>query len=200
MTNSRKLTLLNEQKVVGCPRCPALVANRINTVFGEGDPNAQIVFCGEAPGQNENETGRPFVGRAGDLLDKIIAAMEWRREDIFILNIVKCQPPGNRVPTAEEAANCRPYLDMQLKIINPRYIVCWGKTASFYLLGKEGNIDHYKMADFRGGLIDWQGRKILCTYHPSYLLRTPSAKKDVWEDLQILKNQIALDLQPANSV
>jgi DNA polymerase len=193
MQKSRKLQLLNENKVIGCPRCPELVGGRIQTVFGEGDPNADIVFCGEAPGENESETGRPFVGRAGKLLDQIIEAAGWKREDIFILNVVKCRPPGNRVPTPEEAANCRPYLDMQLNIIDPRYVVCWGKTASFYLLDREGNLDHYSMSDFRGRLWEKDGRKVLCSYHPSYLLRTPKAKADVWNDLQILKKQMEKD-------
>jgi uracil-DNA glycosylase family 4 len=200
MKIERKLELLNEN-ISTCTRCASLYQNRIKTVPGEGNPKAKIVLLGEAPGQNESETGRPFVGKAGNLLNNIIVAMGWQREDLFILNVVKCQPPGNRVPLPQEVKHCRPYLDMQLKIIDPKYIICWGKTASFYLLEREGNIDHFSMNDFRGTLHEWHGKKVLCTFHPSYLLRVPKAKAEVWNDLQILKSEIekeSLSLQPQN--
>jgi uracil-DNA glycosylase family 4 len=134
MEKRRMLELLAE-KVSGCTKCQELTYCRRQTVFGEGSPDARIVFIGEAPGETEDETGRPFVGKAGQLLTNIITAMGFRRDDVFIMNIIKCRPPNNRTPEPQEASNCRPYLDLQLKIINPDYIVCLGNVAAQNLLG-----------------------------------------------------------------
>lgn len=184
MKQSEALQIL-DQKISGCTLCQELSEYRENcsykTVAGEGRPNAQVMIIGEAPGENEAKQGRPFVGKAGNMLNSVIKACGWKREDVFIANILKCRPPGNRDPKPEEAANCRPYLDLQIKVINPKWILCFGRIASVYLLDKNPETP---MRFFRGEQFDYKGRKVLCTYHPSYLLRNPSAKKDVWEDLQ----------------
>lgn len=146
-----------------------------------GSPNAKVMFLGEAPGQNEDETGLPFVGKAGELLTNIILAAGWTRDEVYIANICKCRPPQNRTPRPSEAANCRPFLDLQIKVVNPAYIVCLGNVAAQNLLGVETPI-----SSLRGQLYEYNGRKVLCTYHPSFLLRKQEAKKDVWEDLQLL--------------
>jgi DNA polymerase len=189
IAKSTALQMLNE-KVCSCTRCDELARTRTQTVFGEGNPNADIFFLGEAPGQNEDETGRPFVGKAGQLLDDIIKAAGWKREDIFIANILKCRPPGNRNPTSQEAANCKSFLSLQIKVIDPRIIICWGKVAAFYLLGGADKIEDVTMGQYRQLLHEYEGRKVLCTYHPSYLLRNPAAKKDVWDDLMFLKKAL----------
>ncbi|MFH5803950.1 uracil-DNA glycosylase family protein [Alienimonas sp. DA493] len=174
------LTVL-EQTVRGCPRCPELVATRTQTVFGAGDPNAAILFLGEAPGADEDATGEPFVGRAGKLLDDIIKACRLRRDEIYICNVLKCRPPGNRNPSPVEAANCREYLDAQIRIVDPDYIVCWGAVPSKELLGTKLGIGKLRKQFFPYGRA-----KVACTYHPSYLLRNPAAKKEVWADLKWL--------------
>jgi DNA polymerase len=186
MLASEKLQLL-EEKVCVCNKCEALVANRTQTVFGIGNPEAEIVFCGEGPGRSEDKEGEPFVGRAGELLNNIISSCELKREDVFILNIVKCRPPNNRAPTEEEANNCKPFLDLQLKVINPRYIICLGGVASNNVLGFA---ESQPMYELRGKWFEYKNKpvdaKVLCTYHPAYLLRNPKAKKDVWGDMQML--------------
>ena len=184
MTKIELLQALSE-KVCQCTKCNGLLDSRIQTVFGEGNPNAKIVLCGEAPGEKESETGRPFVGRAGELLDKIIKACDWKREDLYILNILKCRPPKNRLPSQEEAKNCEPYLKMQLKIINPKYIICLGGTAAKYILQTEESIGRLRKQwfSYKDAHVN---ADVLATYHPSYLLRNPAAKVDVWNDLQLL--------------
>jgi len=167
--------------VKGCTRCPELAATRTQTVFGVGNPQARVMFVGEAPGADEDAQGEPFVGRAGQLLNKIIAACGWRREDLYICNILRCRPPGNRTPAPQEAANCREYLDGQIAIVDPEYIVCWGTCAAQNLLGMTDTIGKMRGKWFQHGRA-----KVLCTYHPSYLLRNPEAKKPVWEDMQLL--------------
>ncbi len=171
-------------KVSQCTLCQELTKYRTDhnykTVPGEGNPNADVMFIGEAPGEDEAKSGCPFVGRAGQLLTKIIEAMGLPREQVYICNILKCRPPGNRVPNAVETKNCRKYLDLQIKTVNPKWVVCLGKTASVHLLGKSEDVT---MGSLRGEH-EYLGRKVICTYHPSYLLRNPDAKKDVWEDLQ----------------
>jgi len=171
-------------KVAECQKCPKLV-DRTQTVFGDGDPNSKIVLIGEGPGKNEDEQGVPFVGRAGELLNSILSACGLERESVYICNIVKCRPPSNRNPEAEEAENCRPYLDLQLKVIRPRYIVCLGATAAQNLLGTDTPI-----GKMRGRWYEYNGMKVLCTYHPAYLLRNPKEKKKVWEDLQPLLGEL----------
>ena len=176
-------------KVSKCTRCPVLVANRTKTVFGVGNPMSKVVFFGEAPGADEDKTGEPFVGRAGQLLNKIIEACTWKREDIYIMNVVKCRPPENRKPEDDEVENCSEYRQYQFDIIRPQYIVCLGATAAQALLGKQWSI-----GKLRGKLHDYNGMKVLATYHPAYLLRNPDAKRDVWEDMQILLKDMGVVL------
>ncbi|MFM7167002.1 MAG: uracil-DNA glycosylase [Planctomycetaceae bacterium] len=177
------------QLVAGCRRCGELADRRTQTVFGAGSVTAEIMFIGEAPGQDEDEQGVPFVGAAGQLLDKIIGACRLRREDLYICNVLRCRPPGNRTPTPQEAANCREFLDAQIQIVRPKYIVCWGAVAAQNLLGVTTPI-----SKLRGQLFEYQGAVVLATYHPSYLLRTPAAKKDVWEDMKLLMRQRGVEL------
>jgi len=186
MTKSEALALIQE-KVCACTRCPDLVASRTNTVFGEGNPSAKVMFIGEGPGQHEDEQGRPFVGPAGKLLNKIIKACQWDREEVYIGNIVKCRPPGNRVPTEQEAKNCSGFLKLQIRTINPKVIVCLGATAVSYLLGKDEPIGR-----LRGTWQEYNGIPVMPTYHPSYLLRIedPERQKDakglVWSDMKLV--------------
>lgn len=174
--------------VANCTRCPDLANTRNQTVFGTGNPNAKVMFLGEAPGADEDRTGEPFVGRAGQLLDKIIGACGWKREDLYICNILKCRPPGNRNPTLQEATNCREYLDSQIANVDPEYIVCWGTVAAQNLLDTKSPIGR-----MRGKFFEHGKAKVLCTYHPSYLLRNPAAKAPVWEDLQLLLREMGID-------
>lgn len=176
-------------RVAQCTRCPELARTRTQTVFGVGNPEARIVFIGEAPGADEDAQGEPFVGRAGKLLNDIIGACRLKREDIYICNILRCRPPGNRLPAFDEAENCRDYLDGQLAIVNPEYVVCWGSCAAKNLLGKEDPI-----GKMRGQFYRYGRAKVLCTYHPSYLLRNPAAKKDVWADMKFLFQDMGIDL------
>ncbi|MDB4637644.1 uracil-DNA glycosylase [Planctomycetaceae bacterium] len=178
------------KKVAECTRCQELASTRTQTVFGVGDPNAKIMFIGEAPGADEDAQGEPFVGRAGKLLTKIIEACDMQREEIYICNILRCRPPGNRNPSPEEASHCREYLDKQIKIVNPEYIVCWGSVAAKNLLDSETPI-----GKMRGEFYEYAGAKVLCTYHPSYLLRNPPAKKFVWEDMQLLFADMGITLK-----
>lgn len=176
------------QLVSQCSRCQELAAERTQTVFGVGNPKSTVMFIGEAPGADEDKQGEPFVGRAGKLLTKIIEACGWKREQLYICNILRCRPPGNRNPSPEEAQNCREYLDGQIKLVDPKYIVCWGTIAAQNLLGEQQPIGR-----MRGKFYEFGRAKVLCTYHPSYLLRNPSAKKHVWEDLKILLREMDID-------
>lgn len=171
--------------VSGCQRCSELVEGRTQTVFGVGNPDARIMFVGEAPGADEDRQGEPFVGAAGQLLDKIIAACGLEREDIYICNVLRCRPPGNRNPLPQEAANCREFLDGQIRIVNPEFIVCWGTVAAQNLLNEARPV-----GKLRGQFLTHGDARVLCTYHPSYLLRNPSAKKLVWEDMQIFMAEV----------
>lgn len=170
-----------------CERCQELAETRTQAVFGVGNPDAKVMFIGEAPGADEDKQGEPFVGRAGQLLTKIIEACGWTREEIYICNILRCRPPDNRNPTDEEANNCREYLDGQISIIEPDYIVCWGSVAAKNLLNQETPIGR-----MRGKFFEYGRAKVICTYHPSYLLRNPAAKKPVWEDMKLLLNDMGL--------
>jgi DNA polymerase len=162
-----------------CHGCP-LEKTRKNLVFGEGNSHAELVFVGEAPGAEEDLQGRPFVGRAGQLLTKIIVAMGLKREDVYICNILKCRPPGNRNPLPEEIEICEPYLVRQIQAIKPRVICALGTFAAQTLLKKKG----IPITVLRGQFHDYHGIKLMPTYHPAYLLRNPGAKKQVWEDVQ----------------
>lgn len=180
------------ERVAGCTRCPELVRTRTQTVFGVGSPMARVMFVGEAPGADEDLQGEPFVGRAGQLLNRIIAACGWKREEIYICNILRCRPPGNRTPTPEEARNCREYLDAQIAIVAPDFIVCWGACAAQNLLSVTESIGRLRRRWFTYGRA-----KVLCTYHPSYLLRNPEAKRPVWDDMLMLLD--AMGLQPPSA-
>jgi DNA polymerase len=169
------------ERVSACARCRELADTRTQTVFGVGDPKAELMFIGEAPGADEDKKGEPFVGMAGQLLNKIIEVCGWQRREIYICNVLKCRPPGNRTPTPAEAANCREYLDGQISLVDPSYIVCWGAVAAQNLLGSTQSIGR-----MRGKFYSYRRAKVLCTYHPSYLLRNPAAKRDVWDDMKLL--------------
>lgn len=177
------------EKVKRCTRCQELAATRTQTVFGVGNPEAKILFIGEAPGADEDAQGEPFVGKSGQLLNDIIKACRLRREDIYICNVLRCRPPGNRLPAPEEASHCREYLDGQLAHVNPEYIVCWGACAAQNLLRSTETIGKLRKRFFTYG-----NSKVLCTYHPSYLMRNPSAKKDVWDDMKMLFLDMGIDL------
>ena len=183
-----QLTIVSD-KVAACTRCSELAATRSQTVFGVGNPEARILFIGEAPGADEDQQGEPFVGKAGQLLNKIIEASKLKREEIYICNILKCRPPQNRTPQPDECSNCREYLDAQLAIIDPEYIVCWGAVAANNLFGLVQPI-----GKMRGRFLSHGRAKVLCTYHPSYLLRNPAAKKDVWNDMKFLMADMGVDL------
>jgi DNA polymerase len=175
-------------KVAECTRCAELAKARTQTVFGVGNPEARVMFIGEAPGADEDAQGEPFVGKAGQLLNKIIAACGWQREEVYICNILRCRPPGNRTPLPKEAENCREWLDGQITTIDPEYIVCWGSCAAQNLLGTTDAIGRMRQRWYQYGRA-----KVLCTYHPSYLLRNPAAKKPVWEDMQFLLKEMGLE-------
>jgi DNA polymerase len=167
-----------------CTRCK-LHERRTKIVFGEGNPAARLVFVGEGPGADEDATGRPFVGRAGQLLDKIIAAIGLRREDVYITNIVKCRPPGNRAPERDEVATCEQFLFRQLALIRPRVIVALGSPAFQCLLRTRETITRA-----RGQWRDWNGIKVLPTFHPAYLLRVPEKKREAWEDMKKVRDYL----------
>jgi len=167
-----------------CRRC-SLGSLRHRLVFGEGNPHAELVFVGEAPGADEDAQGRPFVGRAGQLLTRIIAAMGLKREEVYICNILKCRPPGNRNPQPEEIAACEPFLIRQIEAIRPRVLCALGGFAAHTLLKSEAPI-----TVLRGRFQAYQGIPLMPTYHPAYLLRNPGAKKQVWEDVQAIMKAI----------
>jgi len=184
------LQQLDATEVKACPKC-RLCETRTNTVFGEGDVDAKIFFIGEGPGESEDLSGRPFVGRAGQLLTKMIEAMGLRREQVFIANIVKCRPPGNREPAPDEVAACTPYLLRQLEVVRPKVIVTLGKPSTQYMLrSKEA------MGKMRGRWHEWRGIKLMPTYHPSYVLRsyTAEVRRTVWNDLQMVLSELGLPL------
>ena len=178
-----------QQEVAGCTRCDELAGTRTQTVFGVGNPNARLCFLGEAPGADEDRLGEPFVGRAGQLLTKIIEACRMKREDVYILNMIKCRPPGNRNPLPDELSNCRGYLERQLDLIRPEFICCLGAVAAQNLLGTTVSI-----GKLRGKVHNCRGAKVVCTYHPAYLLRNPGAKKDTWEDMKLLMREMGVEL------
>ena len=188
-----ELSKLCEQ-VTACELCPELVQNRTQTVFGVGNPEARLCFFGEAPGADEDQQGEPFVGRAGQLLNKIIEACTLTRDDVYILNVLKCRPPGNRNPNPEEAQHCRPFFERQLEIIQPEFICCLGSVAATTLLETNAPI-----GKLRGRLHSWRDARVLATYHPAYLLRNPAAKRDVWNDMQLLMREMGIQVPKAKS-
>ncbi|MEQ1903279.1 MAG: uracil-DNA glycosylase [Pirellulaceae bacterium] len=182
-SDEERLALLNSmsQEVAGCTRCNILSACRKQTVFGVGNFRPRLVFFGEAPGADEDRVGEPFVGAAGQLLDKIIGACKMKREDVYIMNTVKCRPPDNRNPTPSEMANCWEYAERQLEILQPEFICCLGRVAAQTLLKTESPIGH-----LRGKFFKYRDSQVIVTYHPAYLLRTESAKKLTWDDMRML--------------
>jgi len=191
LSATEKTSQLNilADSVAACTRCETLAAGRTNTVFGVGDVSARLLFIGEGPGAEEDKQGEPFVGRAGKLLTQIIEACTLKREEVYICNVVKCRPPENRNPTPDEATNCKEFLDGQLAIVDPDYIVCLGAVAAQNLL--ETTVPIGKL---RGKFHDHGRAQVLCTYHPSYLLRNPPAKKEVWADMKFLMRAMGVEL------
>jgi DNA polymerase len=169
-----------------CTRC-ALHKGRNTIVFGVGDPAARLMFVGEGPGADEDAQGLPFVGRAGQLLNNMIAAMGLKREECYIANIVKCRPPANRTPEPEEANTCSPFLFRQIDTVRPQVLVALGATAATYLLGQR-----QPLAGLRGRVHAYRGMSLIVTYHPAFLLRDPRQKKEAWADLQIAMKELGL--------
>ena len=165
-----------------CQRCK-LAGGRKTIVFGQGSPQARLMFVGEAPGAEEDEQGLAFVGKAGQLLTRIIEAIGLRREDVFIANVIKCRPPGNRNPEPDEILSCQPFLERQIDVIRPLVLVGLGKFGAQWLLKTAEPISR-----IRGRLGQYRGISVMPTYHPAFLLRNPSAKKDVWEDMKVVKD------------
>jgi uracil-DNA glycosylase len=187
-SRQRLMDELNAQVKV-CKLCNILARQRTQTVFGVGNVTPRVVFFGEAPGADEDRQGEPFVGRAGQLLTKIIEACTWRREDVYIMNVLKCRPPDNRNPDPEETKNCRPFFERQFEILRPEYIVCVGTVPGQALLETTDSV-----GKLRGRFHRYRDSKVLVTYHPSYLLRNPSAKKYVWDDMQFLLNDMGIPI------
>jgi DNA polymerase len=170
-----------------CTRCPLAYAGRRTIVFADGDPNARLMFVGEGPGADEDETGTPFVGKAGQLLNNMIGAMGLKREEVYIANIVKCRPPANRTPEFVEASTCSQFLIQQIDIVRPQVIVALGATAATYLLGVKQSL-----ASLRGTWHTSRGAKVAVTYHPAFLLRDPRQKGEAWKDLQRVMAELGL--------
>jgi DNA polymerase len=179
------LRLIRED-IGDCTRC-ALHKGRNKIVFADGSANARLMFVGEGPGADEDAQGLPFVGRAGQLLNNMIAAMGLKREEVYIANIVKCRPPGNRTPEPEEANTCSPFLFRQIDVVRPEVLVALGATAATYLLGQR-----QPLAGLRGRVHSLRGSRLIVTYHPAYLLRDPRQKKEAWADLQIAMKELGL--------
>ena len=166
-----------------CTRCKLHTLGRTQVVFGVGNPSADLMFVGEAPGADEDEQGIPFIGRAGQLLTKIIEAIDMKRDDVYIANIIKCRPPQNRNPEPDEVATCEPFLFRQIDAIKPKVIVALGKFAAQGLLRTLDPI-----SKLRGRVFEYRGAKLIPTFHPAYLLRNPSSKREVWEDMKLVRS------------
>ena len=177
---------LIRDEIGDCTRCP-LHTGRHKLVFGDGSPNARLMFVGEGPGADEDAQGLPFVGKAGQLLNNMINAMGLKREEVYIANVVKCRPPGNRVPEQDEGAQCTPFLFRQIDVIRPEVLVALGATAATWLLGVR-----QPLAGLRGRIHPVRGTRLIVTYHPAYLLRDPRQKKEAWADLQIAMRELGL--------
>jgi DNA polymerase len=180
------LRLIRED-IGDCTRCRLHKQGRKQIVFGVGNPQAELMFIGEAPGADEDEQGEPFVGRAGQLLNNMIKAMGLGREEVYIANIIKCRPPGNRTPERDECETCSPFLMRQIEVIGPKAIVALGAVAAKTLLAINA-----PMAELRGRWYDFRGTKLAVTYHPAFLLRDPRQKKEAWKDLQMVMKELGL--------
>jgi DNA polymerase len=190
----RKLELVQlAETVAKCQRCSELCSTRTQTVFGVGPLDVEVCCVGEAPGADEDKQGEPFVGAAGQLLTKILAASGFSRDEVYICNILKCRPPNNRTPKPEEAENCREYLDKQLKLVRPKYMIAFGGTAAQNLLKTTAPI-----GKLRGQFHEYNGIPVMVTYHPAYLLphRAPAKKKDVWDDMKMLLKKMGRPIPP----
>ena len=185
------LQLIRED-IGDCTRC-ALHKGRNKIVFGDGSSTARLMFVGEGPGADEDAQGIPFVGKAGQLLNNMIAAMGLKREEVYIANVVKCRPPGNRTPEPDEGNTCSPFLFRQIDVVRPEVLVALGATAATYLLGQR-----QPLAGLRGRVHAFRGMQLIITYHPAYLLRDPRQKKEAWADLQIAMRELGLK-PPARS-
>jgi uracil-DNA glycosylase len=186
----RAAALLAIREDIGdCTRC-ALHKGRNKLVFADGSPDARLLFVGEGPGADEDARGLPFVGRAGQLLNNMIVAMGLKREEVYICNVVKCRPPGNRTPEPDEANTCSPFLFRQIDVVRPEVIVALGATAATYLLGQR-----QPLAGLRGRIHSFRGSKLIVTYHPAFLLRDPRQKKEAWADLQIAMRELGLKVK-----
>jgi uracil-DNA glycosylase len=181
------LRLIRED-IGDCTRCRLHQQGRKQIVFGVGNPNADLMFIGEAPGADEDDQGEPFVGRAGQLLNNMIKAMGIRREDVYIANIIKCRPPGNRTPERDECDTCSPFLMRQIEVIGPKAIVALGAVAAKTLLAVNAS-----MSELRGRWYDFRGTKLAVTYHPAFLLRDPRQKKEAWKDLKMVMKELGLE-------
>jgi uracil-DNA glycosylase len=182
----RALRIIRED-LGDCTRCKLHKQGRKQIVFGVGNPKAELMFIGEAPGADEDQQGEPFVGRAGQLLNNMIKAMGLRREDVYIANIIKCRPPGNRTPERDECETCSPFLMRQIAVIKPKAIVALGAIAAKTLLAINA-----PMAELRGHWYDFRGTRLAVTYHPAFLLRDPRQKKETWKDLQMVMKELGL--------
>jgi uracil-DNA glycosylase len=184
----RAEALVAIQKEIGdCTRCPLAYAGRRTIVFGDGDANARLMFVGEGPGADEDASGVPFVGKAGQLLNNMIQAMGLKREEVYIANIVKCRPPANRVPEPVEANTCDQFLLQQIDVVQPQVVVALGATAAMYLLGVKQSL-----SALRGRWHSCRGAKLAVTYHPAFLLRDPRQKSEAWKDLQMVMAEMGL--------
>ncbi len=172
-------------EIKDCQLCP-LGATRTKFVFGVGNPNADLMLIGEAPGKNEDLKGEPFVGRAGQLLDKILAAINLSREEVYIANVLKCRPPNNRDPLKSESDTCQPYLKQQIKLIKPKLILALGRVSGAWLLGED-----LALKDMRNKSHSYNGIEMMVTYHPAALLRNPNWKRPCWEDMQKVRDRLA---------
>jgi DNA polymerase len=179
-TSAKSLDELNSL-ICNCMKCQ-LGDTRKNFVFGTGNPSAEVLILGEGPGAEEDEQGLPFVGRAGKLLNDILKAIKFDRNEVYIANIVKCRPPGNRVPSPDEMQKCMPYLKKQIELVDPKLILCVGLTAAHGLL-----LNKDSLTSLRGKVFDLDGRKVMVTYHPAALLRNPNWKRGCWEDVQAFR-------------
>ena len=194
VTDAVQALRLIREDLGDCTRCRLSKQGRKQIVFGVGNPKAELMFIGEAPGADEDQQGEPFVGRAGQLLNNMIKAMGLRREDVYIANIIKCRPPGNRTPERDECETCSPFLMRQIAAIKPKAIVALGAVAAKTLLAINA-----PMSEFRGRWFDFRGTKLAVTYHPAFLLRDPRQKKETWKDLQMVMKELGLAI-PAKGV